>query len=50
MEHAIRRGIDGVAFVDERFTDLDFANDVVIFAETEWILRCFLMRLGRSLG
>ncbi len=42
MERAIRRGIGGVSFVDKRFTDFDFADDAVIFAETESDLAAFL--------
>ncbi|MEL6725850.1 MAG: reverse transcriptase domain-containing protein, partial [Pseudomonadota bacterium] len=48
MERAIRRGIGGVSFANERFTDLDFADDAVIFAETESDLAAFLDALGQE--
>merc|ERR1712002_185252 len=48
MERAIGRGIGGVSFADERFTDLDFKDDAVIFAETESGLAAFLGVLGQE--
>ena len=48
MERAIGRGIGGVSFANERFTDLDFADDAVIFAETESGLAAFLGALGQE--
>ena len=48
MERAIGRGIGGVSFANERFTDLDFADDAVIFAETKSGLAAFLGALGQE--
>ena len=40
--------VGGVSFANERFTDLDFADDAVIFAETESDLAAFLDALGQE--
>ncbi len=48
MERAIRRGIGRVFYANGRFTDLDVADDAVIFAETESDLAAFLGVLGQE--
>ena len=48
MEGAVGRGFSGVSFGNERFTDLDFADDAVIFAETMGELTVFLDALARE--
>ena len=51
MEGAVNRGFSVVSFGEERFTDLDFADDAVIFAETMGELTGFLDALaGESEG
>ena len=48
MGSMVRRGFSGASLSDERFTDLDFADDAVIFAETMQELTGFLEALQRS--
>ena len=48
MEGTVSRGFSGVSFGEERFTDLDFADDAVIFAETMDELTLFLDALSRE--
>ena len=48
MGGTINQGFQGASFGDVKFTDLDFADDAVIFAETMQHLVLFLEGLTRE--
>ena len=48
MGSTVGRGFSGASLGDERFTDLDFADDAVIFAETMQELTGFLEALSEE--
>ena len=48
MGGTINQGFQGASFGDVKFTDLDFADDAVIFAETMQYLVLFLEALTRT--
>ena len=50
MGSTVRHGFSGASLGDERFTDLDFADDAVIFAETMQELTGFLDALSGESG
>ena len=50
MGSTVRHGFSGASLGDERFTDLDFAEDAVVFAETIQELTGFLQALSWESG
>lgn len=48
LERSFKRGFQGASFGEEGFTDFDFADDTVIFAETMESLVDFFAALSEE--